>query len=361
MSDPDLALKNLELIIADFAAFCEGRGKVSEADTRAKVIDRVLREVCGWPEGEIAREDHLDSGYMDYSLSLNGVPVLAVEAKREGIAFILPEKQQDNWYNLDGALVTDKNIKAAINQVRTYCDDADPPIKYAIATNGYTWIVFRAVREDMSWKKGRARVFRPLESIKEGFNEFWNFLSYISVAGGSLGEAFTPSLRASRQLMRVNQHLYNADLPLQRNHLNNDLRPLISLIFEDIADQDQLDVLQSCYVHTGSLKVVANDLDHIITDSIPQFLRDEGAVSVGEGKSLTGFEQTIACSLATNKGKLFLLLGGIGSGKTTFLKRYQRTTGREHLEKLTLWFRRLFKISPQIHTGTDVRRLSNAA
>src|SRR5262249_1441961 len=42
--------------------------------------------------------------------------------------------------------------------------------------------------------------------------------------------------------------------------------------------------------------------------------------------------------ITSPSGQLFLLLGGIGSGKTTFLKRYQRTVGREVLDNHTVWF-----------------------
>ena len=37
-------------------------------------------------------------------------------------------------------------------------------------------------------------------------------------------------------------------------------------------------------------------------------------------------------------GQHILLLGGIGSGKTTFLKRYQRTVGKASLDQYALWF-----------------------
>ncbi len=140
-------------------------------------------------------------------------------------------------------------------------------------------------------------------------------------------------------MLRVLDRLFNAELPLRRNRLNTAIQPFIALIFEDIADQDQIEVLQECYVHTGSLKIVQNDLDHIITESIPHFLKQEGTKPTGGGKNdPSGFEASVARSLGTNKGRLFLLLGGIGCGKTTFLKRYQRTDAKEMLEKQTLWF-----------------------
>ena len=168
-----------------------------------------------------------------------------------------------------------------------------------------------------------------------------------------LTNAFVSSLKVSRQLLRVNKRLYNADLPLLRNRLNNSLRPLVSLIFEDIADQDQLEVLQSCYVHTGSLKVVANDLDNILTESIPLFLAKEGVRLVGLDRSEGGFDLSVQRSIGSGKGRLYLLLGGIGSGKTTFLKRYQRTTGKELLETRALWFSIDFLKAPQNPTELE--------
>jgi hypothetical protein len=55
----DEAVEALRGIRAEFAEFCASQGAVSEADTRAKLIDRILREVCDWPEGGILREQHV--------------------------------------------------------------------------------------------------------------------------------------------------------------------------------------------------------------------------------------------------------------------------------------------------------------
>jgi len=62
MPDPDLGIDALRAIKEQFSLFCANRGKVSEADTRVKVIDRILKEVLGWPEEAISREDHVESG-----------------------------------------------------------------------------------------------------------------------------------------------------------------------------------------------------------------------------------------------------------------------------------------------------------
>jgi hypothetical protein len=186
-----------------------------------------------------------------------------------------------------------------------------------------------------------------LEWIRENFTEFWNLLSYEAVVSGALDTEFGTPIRAQRRLFRVIDRLFNADLPLQRNRLHAQLHPLIRSIFEDIADQGQIEILQSCYVHSASLRIVATDLNCVITDTIPKFLRDQGTEPIQQGASDSGrFDGAIEDALTARQGQLFLLLGGIGSGKTTFLKRYERTVGKDVLDKHTLWFHVDFLTAP---------------
>src|SRR5437879_1342756 len=336
MTEPDLALDALKAIIKDFSTFVASRGSVSEADTRVKLIDRVLVQVCGWPEDAIAREQHVESGFVDYSLSVQGRRYVAVEAKREGVAFTFPETSSKTL-KLSGSVLTDAAIKHAVLEVRGYCDDDG--IRYAIATNGYAWIVFRAIREDMPWREGSARIFPTLEYVETHFTDFWNLLSFANIQRGSLDDEFGPSTRIPRKLERVVDRLFNADLPLQRNRLHAQLHPLIQAIFEDIAAQEPVEILQSCYVHAESLKIVAQDLNTVITDAIPEFLKSQGTEELNQGAEDAGrFGTAVAHALTSRAGQMYLILGGIGSGKTTFTKRYQRTVGKPVLDSHSLWF-----------------------
>ena len=243
MAHPDAGINALRELSAEFAAFRVARGRVSETDTRAKVIDRILKEVLQWPEDALSREDHVHSGFVDYTLRAQNRQYVAVEAKREGIAFALPTTLAPHRHlKLDGALITDSAIKDAVDQARRYCDDQG--IRYAIATNGYCWIVFRAIREDLPWRKGLARVFPSHEYIEENFTSFWNLLSYDAISLGALDAEFGAPNRQPRRLHRVTERLFNADLPLQRNRLHAQLHSLITRIFENIADQDQIEILR---------------------------------------------------------------------------------------------------------------------
>ena len=118
--------------------------------------------------------------------------------------------------------------------------------------------------------------FSGLDYILENFTDFWNLLSFEAIQKGSLDEEFGPSERVPRKLDRVIDRLFNSDLPLQRNRLHSQLHPMIVRIFEDIANQDPVEILDSCYVHVGSLKIVAQDLNIVITDAVPNFLENKG-------------------------------------------------------------------------------------
>jgi predicted type IV restriction endonuclease len=63
--------------------------KQTEADTRARLIDRILAEVLDWPPESILREEHAHPGFMDYVLMLNK-RVAVLEAKKSGDTFQLP-------------------------------------------------------------------------------------------------------------------------------------------------------------------------------------------------------------------------------------------------------------------------------
>jgi len=338
MLNPDTAIENLRKIKIDFKEFCRIHGKVTEADTRANIIDRILTQVCGWPSEAIKREPPTERGYMDYCLMNPNRIFVVVEAKKEGLPFIFPHEENHRSLSLSGSLLTNKNIKEAIMQVRTYCDDSG--IRYAIATNGYAWIIFRAIREDMPWRNGHARIFPTLDFICDNFTEFWNLISYKSVCEGSLDYEFGSSLRTDRNLYRVVEKIYDANRPLERNRLHAQIHSVVRTIFEDIAEQNDTDVLTNCYVYSRSLEIVASDLNVVIKDSIPEFLKKQGAeqLIVTSRYDAGKFGSAVSDSFSSKKGRMFLLLGGIGSGKTTFLKRYQRTVGKDLLQKNTMWF-----------------------
>lgn len=67
---PDDGLKHFNEIVDKYG---QQMGSFNEAETRAKVIDNILRLSLGWDEGDIKREDHVESGYTDYQLMIDPI------------------------------------------------------------------------------------------------------------------------------------------------------------------------------------------------------------------------------------------------------------------------------------------------
>ncbi len=121
MTDSDNGFRILDNIRTEFRDFLKTNGAASETDTRVKLIDRILKEVLGWSESAIKREPHVESGYIDYQLSLRSKQIICVEAKREAIGFTIPTTlQQHKSFALDGTLVTDIAVKTAVQKGKQY-------------------------------------------------------------------------------------------------------------------------------------------------------------------------------------------------------------------------------------------------
>jgi hypothetical protein len=336
LNNPDLSVASIRKIYSDFSEFYQNHvGNISEADTRVKIVDRFLVEVLYWPESNLIREHRVinSNGFTDYELNVFDKTYVIVEAKREGIAFELPQSYGRRKLKVSTLLASNPDVRDAIMQVRSYCDDL--AIKFAIATNGYTWIIFKALSEGTPWKEGFAVIFYDIDDILKNFADFWNLLAYDHVVNGRIENEFSSLPVVSRNQYRVINKIYNANLPLERNKYNAQLSSFISLFFKDIADQDYLDILKTCYVPSRAL----NNLEYAISDSIPKFLFNDGAVNVRTNDNGAGFFQTKFEKSITNKqGEMFLILGGIGCGKTTFLKMYYKVFGNEFITKNAIWF-----------------------
>ena len=118
IAPPDQGIQRLREIREEFEAFLASAGDASEADTRVKLIDRVLVEGCGWAESAIRREHHVHSGFLDYELRVHNRTYVAVEAKRGGKAFVFPHDVKHRSLKLSGALLSNAEIREAIQQVR---------------------------------------------------------------------------------------------------------------------------------------------------------------------------------------------------------------------------------------------------
>lgn len=329
MATPDELLTRLEKIFQSFGQFCQRRGSVSEADTRHQIIDRILHEVLLWPRQNVNCEERTDVGYMDYTLYGTSRPLIVIEAKKAGDSWSIPYgKLIKKTYQLSGVIQKERNINEAIIQVQSYCNANG--VRYAVASNGYSFIIFRAISEGSPWREGKALVFQGAKDILENFNAFLEALLYENILNGSLDNIFVPKLGLDRIFDKPISHITNEDALYGRNIISSLLQPYIEKFFGDISSQSSEEIFKSCYVYTEALKEMDKNLKAVLRDEIPIYAEKDGFQELI--LSPDGGELAKRIKLSSEKksiGGSVLLMGGIGCGKSTYLRRLIRLLSSE--------------------------------
>lgn len=313
------SLEVLEKVIAE----ASGRSR-NEAETRHKIIDFILHHFLAWPRNRVSVEENIHPGYADYVLKkANGDDWLFIEAKKEGIYFELPlpnNPDETSAFIAIKKLLTDDNIKAAMEQVRRYCFDAGS--EYACVTNGHEWIFFKTFEKGKRWDALQAFVVRSLVFFREEYTKAWNNLSYTAITERSS----LPTLLASappkdRGIFYPKEKISAYSHTINSNRLAGALRPVINHYFGVIGDDDT-EFMDRCYVLQRDYENTSQGMRSIIHDSLSPYFAEYGVQQLqdtGKGGQLGG-RLTKNIKLG-RRGEVLVLFGGTGSGKSTFIKR----------------------------------------
>jgi len=336
---PDEALKNLnDLIKTEWKA-------LSESDTRSKIIDPIFTKCLNWEEKDFVREEHSDTGFVDYVFKIGKKNVFVIEAKKIGVAFKLPItfgfKRQ---FKVGGILATCPEIREVMRQARRYCTEKGA--RFGIVSNGDQFVIFEAIRFGEDWGKGNARVFYNLSDIRSNFRDFWNLISKDAVERDSLIEHLSREVEELRFIRPVDGiHFKNERYP--RNQLSSYMRPIIRFAFGDITDE--IDLLKECYV----LETEFRDLDRTLKNEVSTSIKkDLNLKEIVHGAETAGifladfYKYAELIGQASPEPLILLLLGIIGSGKTTFIHRFFNVVLDEDERKKMKWFYINFKDAP---------------
>lgn len=336
--DVDNALENLNRLLIKYKEIPD----FSESDTRCKIIDIILKECLGWTEEDIVREPHVDSGFIDYKLNINGITHVVLEAKKTGSYFDIPKSMNARNYKIKGCIKGITSLHNAIKQARSYCIDIGS--KYAIISNGYQFVIFSAFLPGRSWEEATCVVFNSLKDIKEHFNLFWNIFSRSSVSLGSLIE-YLDKQRSNLSFNKVIDCIYNNDQKWSRNKLYQQLRPIADFVFSELIDAAKTDILKECYVFERSNRNLGDELDTLLIDRLPHYTANYKIKDIFEREARAGvFERQYYDFQKTDIDlPLVVLLGGVGSGKSTFLHRFFKVVLKN--KESLLWFYLDFRAS----------------
>ena len=312
---------------------------LSESDTRAKIIDPLFKEVLSWKEQDIIREPFVHSGYIDYLFCIDGVRWFLVEAKKEGLEFNIPKDMTGREYSLSGVLTTNLKVKKAIDQARQYCVDAG--VKTAVVTNGRQFILFEGFKENDDWRMGTCVVFHSPQDVRDNFYLFWDILNREKVKNGSLRKYISKHGFNFKYIYRPINGLHAKGSSEPRNWLASYIQPFVDYVFIDLIDESQLDMLYKCYVFRKHDSSAVAQLDYQL-DRIPNYAKKFDTRTIFESIESCGTFQEFYenserfLNSGIPKGTMMVMMGGVGSGKTTFLHRFFNFSVNN--PKTTAWF-----------------------
>ena len=93
----------------------------TEADTRLKIIDRILVEVLHWPLEQLSTEPHTEGGFADYVGHVQERSRMVLEAKRDGRSLGCESRPAATAYKLSGGVFKADAAKEGISQAIRYC------------------------------------------------------------------------------------------------------------------------------------------------------------------------------------------------------------------------------------------------
>ena len=298
---------------------------LTESDTRSKIIDTLLLQVLGWDESSVTREARTENGtYRDYVVQ-NERTAFVLEAKRGGHYFEMPVISSREAAR-EGVLAQSRELKAALDQVVSYCRVQGHAV--GAVSNGLQIAVTLPFHDGTG--SHDTVLFNGIGDIERHFIEFWNLFSPQGQSLDTLrGRLRAPrSIRVAPEGAKVlrDQLVMHADDPINRNPITGEIDPILRHYFEDIVSPDKRTILQKGYVESARQAQYGRQVDELLSGSVPRT-----RVSIERVETTRRTAPKLDSKLGElvgevdegrPEGAVTLVVGGVGAGKTTFLRRY---------------------------------------
>ena len=319
----------------------------TESDVELKFLYPFLLDPNGLriPENWVRSKDYMSPteidkvagkryGYVpDFSIWLNGLPVLIVEAKEPDVAVEAGLREAQLY-----AAQLNKRFPPGVN-----------PIGFVLASNG----VQVAVSE---WDSEiNAFIVKSIE-LRPGTAALKAIQDVIGRA--ALEERAKGLARhfQGRTLFPVAQFLGGqAGLSVQLgvNEFAQPLFPVLTRYFAASSDETPDDVIDHAYVSTNELTDYEGVLETYLRDRTAKLASNQFK-QIDTSRDAAPMFSTELQKFATNQlffSRVQLVIGSVGSGKSTFIRRYYRKLRSEDVAKRTLWSFLNFNVMPPSGEG----------
>jgi len=294
---------------------------MNEAETRLLLINEVLSSILGWSPEAFNPESHLSSDsshFLDYHLSApNGIRVV-IEAKKTGTTFYFAPKKRYRIYSLSSLRSNHgEELSEVIRQAVQYCQVSGT--NQFIVTNGRQWIASINGWPNVEPSKVQAVVFRDLEDIASNLVEFIDLFSPSGISTQRIrdyalqSEVFVPSFAE-----KINSAYSNYPAKA-KNYLVRPIEAIMQACFDEMSGEDRRTLLSHCYVSNDASEGYFSRLEFFVGQTFPTFIKDcEGGLDRAKFDKQVGSDPFSKSARAP--GEAVILIGKIGSGKTTFIE-----------------------------------------
>ncbi|MFT4804514.1 MAG: ABC-type lipoprotein export system ATPase subunit [Psychroserpens sp.] len=313
-TEKEIGLKKLEELRQKHNALAETLHTSNEATTRLLIIDEVLK-ILGWEVEDFNPESYSSSsGYSDYLLKHDGTSKLVIEAKRVGLTFGSPKSHLNlSDYSVSYFKTAFKtHLTKTIEQATKYC--VDNGVSYALVTNGREWIALQlVVTPGKSIDSMKGIYYGDIFSQDFYFDHFWNTLSKAGLISGELENYLNELNYTPSSVSKIIKSDYS-DLKWGNFNKENLVEEYYESFFSQITDGDKRKMLDYCFVSDSKLSQYKGDLKRILKDKTPRFLPNfTEDLEPGQSKE--------AIINDSNSGKVIIITGSVGCGKTTLVQK----------------------------------------
>lgn len=289
----------------------------NEAETRLQVIDEVLQHL-GWEKSEFNPEKSTEDGFIDYCLTLEGIPRLIVEAKSVDRTFG-PTQRGFHKYRYSFSYLKSafgKPMMEVVHQAERYAKSEGVP--FGLVTNGKQWILLRLLDVgDSPPSDSDALYFGSLDEEEFNFELFWTYVSKSAVEQGALEEnlASLSNLEAEKvwhPTTRLGELSWKVESSIEHRRFLTDF---YRRFFGEIVDPGRRRMLEYCFVTNDELNQYRGELKRVLRDTPPTYLKNSGKL-----EKRTGPDELIKRS-GDKKGDVVIVVGSVGAGKTTFVQK----------------------------------------
>ncbi|MCR4158736.1 hypothetical protein NUK34_07710 [Kerstersia gyiorum] len=303
----------------------------NEAETRKKLIDKILEKLLEWDDADISYEERVsedgNTTYADYIIRTADTSLL-IEAKRIGKTFsTVPTRRREK---LAGKFMSGE-IGDAVIQARDYCRKKNIP--FAVVTNGAQWIIFPAVRTDaISFTDSYAMVFDSLERILgEELDDFIELLSRSAVVEGNLAIELLGRATDQFEERRLNKFFHGTNSFKRSNPIYPLIESEVTTAFSDSPMEADDSLLEKCYVKNADRQKFDNRIQMHLQRREPLFsVQPKKPMRKRESSALV---DSLNSASTASRPLAILILGTVGTGKTTFLQYTRKIASANYFKK----------------------------